>query len=98
MSKRRPSTEDATLRIKVLPRSSMNMIMDFEGDVLRVKLTAAPVDGAANKALIQLLSKGFGLGKGRIHIVSGQKSRLKVVRFCGIRKDELSGRLKSGSQ
>lgn len=96
MSKRRPSTEDATLRIKVLPRSSMNMIMDFEGDVLRVKLTAAPVDGAANKALIQLLSKGFGLGKGRIHIVSGQKSRLKVVRFCGIRKDELSGRLKSG--
>jgi uncharacterized protein (TIGR00251 family) len=98
MSKRRPSPEDATLRIKVLPRSSMNMIMDFEGDVLRVKLTAAPVDGAANKALIQLLSKSFGLGKDSIHIVSGQKSRLKVVRLCGIKKNELFGRLKSGSQ
>jgi uncharacterized protein (TIGR00251 family) len=98
MSKRRPSTEDSTLRIKVLPRSSMNMIMGFEGDVLRVKLTAAPVDGSANKNLIQLLSKSLELGKDSIHIVSGQKSRLKVLRMCGIEKNELSRRLKSVSQ
>lgn len=98
MSKRRPSTEDSTLRIKVLPRSSVNGIMGFEGDVLRVKVTAAPVDGSANQNLIQLLSKSLKLGKDSIRIVSGQKSRLKVVRICGIKKDELSRRLKSGSQ
>jgi uncharacterized protein (TIGR00251 family) len=76
----------------------MNMIMDFEGDVLRVKLTAAPVEGSANKNLIQLLSKTLRLRKDSISIVSGQKSRLKTVRICGIKKNELSRRLKSGSQ
>jgi uncharacterized protein (TIGR00251 family) len=98
MSKRRPSTEDSTLRIKVLPRSSVNGVMGFEGDVLRVKVTAAPVDGSANQNLIQLLSKSLKLEKDSIRIVSGQKSRLKVVRICGIKKDELSRRLKNASQ
>jgi uncharacterized protein (TIGR00251 family) len=98
MSKRPPTTEDSTLRIKVLPRSSVNGVMGFEGDVLRVKVTAAPVDGSANQNLIQLLSKSLKLGKDSIRIMSGQKSRLKVVRICGIKKDEVSRRLASTFQ
>jgi uncharacterized protein (TIGR00251 family) len=98
MSKGSPTTEGFTLRIKVLPRSSVNGIMGFEGDVLRVKVTAAPVDGSANQNLIQLLSKGLKVGKNSIRIMSGQKSRLKTVRICGIREDEVSRRLASTFQ
>jgi uncharacterized protein (TIGR00251 family) len=72
--------------------------MGFEGDVLRVKVTAAPVDGSANQNLIQLLSKRLKVGKESIRIISGQKSRLKVVRICGIKRDEISRRLASTSQ
>jgi uncharacterized protein (TIGR00251 family) len=98
MSKGPPTTEGSTLRIKVLPRSSVNGIMGFEGDVLRVKVTAAPIDGSANQNLIQLLSKSLKVGKDSIRIMSGQKSRLKVVRIYGIKKDELSRRLASTFQ
>jgi len=98
MSKKPPTTEDFALRIKVLPRSSVNGIMGFEGDVLRVKVTAAPVDGSANQNLIQLLSKHLKVGKDSIRIISGQRSRLKVVRICGIRKDEVFRRLASTFQ
>ena len=98
MSKKPPTTEDFALRIKVLPRSSVNGIMGFEGDVLRLKVTAAPVDGSANQNLIQLLSKSLKVGKDSIRIMSGQKSRLKIVRIYGIKKDELSRRLASTFQ
>ena len=98
MRKGPPTTEESTLRIKVLPRSSVNGIMGFEGNVLRVKVTAAPVDGSANQNLIQLLSKSLKVGKDSIRIMSGQKSRLKVVRICGIKKDEVSRRLTSTFQ
>jgi hypothetical protein len=72
--------------------------MGFEGDVLRVKVTAAPVDGSANQNVIQLLSKSLKVGKDSIRIMSGQKSRLKVVRIYGIKKDEVSRRLASTFQ
>ena len=98
MGKGPPTTEDSTLKIKVLPRSSVNGIMGFEGDVLRVKVTAAPVDGSANQNLIQLLSKHLKVGKDSIRIMSGQKSRLKVVRIYGLKKDEVSRRLASTFQ
>jgi uncharacterized protein (TIGR00251 family) len=95
MSKGPPTAEDSTLSIKVLPRSSVNEIMGFEGDVLRVKVTAAPVDGSANQNLIQLLSKHLKVGKESIRIMSGQKSRSKVVCIYGMKKDEVSRRLAS---
>jgi uncharacterized protein (TIGR00251 family) len=98
MDKGPPTTEDSTLKIKVLPRSSVNGIMGFEGDVLRVKVTAAPVDGSANQNLIQLLSKSLKVGKDSIRIMSGQKSRLKVVCIYGLKKDEVSRRLASTFQ
>jgi len=46
---------------------------------LKVKLTAPPVDGEANKKLIELLSKEFGVAKSKVKIVKGEASRRKVV-------------------
>ncbi|PIR76278.1 MAG: YggU family protein [Candidatus Magasanikbacteria bacterium CG10_big_fil_rev_8_21_14_0_10_42_10] len=69
-----------TLTIKVLPRSSRNEIVGTLPDgTLKVKLTAPPVDGEANKKLIELLSKEFGVSKSNIKIVKGETNKIKLV-------------------
>ena len=82
--------KDLAFEVKLLPRSSMNKIVGFEGDILKVKVKSAPVDGLANKDLILLLSKRLRVAKERIEIISGRKSRLKTVRVHGIEKNDLS--------
>jgi hypothetical protein len=82
--------KDLAFKVKLLPRASMNKIAGFEGDILKVKVKSAPVDGLANKSLILLLSKRLRVAKERIEIISGRKSRLKTVRVHGIEKNDLS--------
>jgi len=81
--------EDPIVTVKVVPRSSINQIVGFEGDILKVKVKSAPVDGSANRDLIVLLSKCVKLAKEKVEIISGHKSRLKKIRFYGIKKDDL---------
>jgi uncharacterized protein (TIGR00251 family) len=81
--------DDPVVTIKVVPRSSINQIVGFEGDILKVKVKSAPVDGSANRDLIVLLSKCVKVAKERIEILSGHKSRLKKIRFYGLKKDDL---------
>jgi uncharacterized protein (TIGR00251 family) len=80
---------EPVVTIKVIPRSSINKIVGFEGDILKVKVKSAPVDGSANRDLIVLLSKCVKVAKEKIEILSGHKSRLKKIRFYGIKKDDL---------
>ena len=72
------------IKVKVLPRSSMNRIVCGEKGVFKIKLTAPPVEGKANKTLKELIAKRLGLPKGGIEIVSGERSRLKTVRIHGL--------------
>jgi len=58
-----------------------------------VKLAAAPVDGAANEALVALLAKALHLPKREIRIVSGERSRNKRIEVVGLTLDEVVGRL-----
>jgi uncharacterized protein (TIGR00251 family) len=81
--------KDPVVKIKLLPRSSINKIVGFEGDALKVKVKSAPVDGLANKDLITLLSRRLKVAKERIEIISGHRSRIKTVTFHGILKDDL---------
>ena len=80
---------EPVVTVKVIPRSSINKIVGFEGDILKVKVKSAPVDGSANRDLIVLLSKCVKVAKEKIEILSGHKSRLKKIRFYGIKKDDL---------
>ena len=86
--------DDHVVSVKVQPRSSVNQIVGFEGDILKVKVKSAPVDGLANKDLILLLSKSAKIAKKKIEIISGHKSRLKKIRFCGITKENFFSSLK----
>ncbi|MBI4825459.1 MAG: YggU family protein [Nitrospirae bacterium] len=76
------------LKIKVEPRSSRSSIIGIYGDALKVKLTSAPVDGKANKELIELLAKELGVKKKDVEIMSGETSKNKVVKLIGIQSIE----------
>ena len=65
------------LKVFIQPRSSKNMIAGQHGDALKIKLTAPPVDGAANKMCVQYLAKRLKVPKSSIEIISGHTSRTK---------------------
>ncbi|EKE18576.1 MAG: hypothetical protein ACD_9C00291G0007 [uncultured bacterium] len=65
--------------IKVSPRSSKNEVVKVSEGGYKVKLTAPPVDGAANDALIKLLSQYFKISKSSIKIVGGKTAKTKIV-------------------
>ena len=81
------------IRVRVLPRTSKNQIVGMDGGVFKVKLTAPPVEGKANKALVSFLAKKLGLPKRDIEIVSGEHSREKSIRVSGLPVEEVMGRL-----
>ena len=78
------SKKEITLKIKVEPRSSKSGIVGPYGDALKVKLTSPPVEGKANKELIDLLSKELKIPKKDIEIISGQSSKNKIVKIIGL--------------
>lgn len=76
--------DGVTLRLKVHPRASRNEIGPAFGAQLKVKVTAPPVDAAANEALVRLLAETLDCSRGSIEVLRGATSRNKVVRIRGI--------------
>ena len=74
-------TEGITFKVYIQPRSSKNVIVGPHGDTIKIKLTAPPVDNAANKMCIQYLAKCLKVPKSSIEIVSGHNSRTKLMRL-----------------
>ena len=65
--------------VKVLPRSAQNLVAGIHDGNLKIKLTAAPVDGKANAALIAFLAKSLNISKNTIAIIRGETSSLKQI-------------------
>jgi hypothetical protein len=76
--------DGVSLAIKLQPRASANEIGEPLGNELRVKVTAPPVDAAANEALIRLLADQLDCPRGRVELVRGHTSRHKVVKVHGL--------------
>lgn len=76
------------INIKVEPRSSHPGIAGPYGEGLKVKLTSPPVEGRANEELIEILAKKFGISKKDVEIISGKKSKNKIVRLLGVKSRE----------
>lgn len=72
---------DLVLRVQVQPRASRDEFAGLHGDRLKVRLTAAPVDGAANAQLTAFLAAAFGVPKRQVALVSGAGGRAKTVRI-----------------
>lgn len=73
------------LRLKVQPRSSRNEIVGAHGDVIRIRLTAPPVEGAANEALIRFLANKLRLSPASIRLDRGRTGRTKLITILGAR-------------
>jgi len=87
------SENKAEISLRVYPNSSRNEVVGFTEGVLRVRVSAPPVRGKANKELITLLSRILGVNKGSIDIIKGHTSRNKVVVVDGLSQEEVMNRL-----
>ncbi len=72
------------IEVKVEPRSSRKGISGLMGNAVKVKLTAPPVEGAANEQLIEVLSEATGLKKSAMRITRGASSKKKTVLIKGV--------------
>jgi uncharacterized protein (TIGR00251 family) len=83
----------ARITVRVQPRASKNEVAGYEADgALKVRVTAPPAEGAANKAVIKLLAVALGVPESAVTIVRGGAARMKVVEIAGLREAEIKTR------
>jgi len=76
--------------VRVVPKSSRNEVVEFMDDgTVRIHLTAPPVEGKANRLLIEFLSELFQVKPSRVSIVAGEKSKNKIVSIDGLSPSEV---------
>jgi hypothetical protein len=87
------SAKGVTFAVKVHPRARKNAITGTVGDALKLALTAPPVEGKANQAVIEFFSDLFQIPRSSVTIASGETSRNKVVRIAGLSRTVVEQRL-----
>ena len=83
----------ATLRVRVVPRARANALTRESDGSLRARLTAPPVEGAANRALIAVVARALGVKARAIAVVQGERHREKVLAVDGLSAAELAVRV-----
>ena len=91
-------TDHAILRVHLTPRGSRNEVCGLRKGVLYVKLTAPPVENAANKALVEFVADLLGVRKSDVEIISGHRSREKTLRVSGVTQAGVAARLGRASR
>lgn len=91
----RVQADGVMLSLKVQPRASANEIGETLGNELRVKITAPPVDAAANDALVRFLAERLDCPRNRVELVRGHTSRHKTVKLHGLAAEAVMERLKN---
>jgi len=85
--------EHAVLRLRVQPRASRDAILGWQDGVLRVRVTAPPVEGAANAAVVALVAKALRVAPSTVRVVGGERGRDKRVRVAGLTDADVRTRL-----
>lgn len=91
----RADGDGVILSVKVQPRASVNEIGEALGNELRIKVTAPPVDSAANEALIKFLAETLDCPRNRIELIRGGTSRHKVIKLHGMSAEAALAKLQS---
>jgi uncharacterized protein (TIGR00251 family) len=81
------------LSLRVQPRASRNEIVGWQDATLKLRVTAPPVDGAANAAIARLLARALGVSPSSISVVKGRQAREKIVEVAGLGAAEIRRRL-----
>jgi uncharacterized protein (TIGR00251 family) len=87
------SAKGISFAVKVHPRARKNAITGVVGDALKLALTAPPVEGKANQAVIEFFAALFQIPRSSVTIASGETSRNKVIRIAGVSKPAAEQRL-----
>lgn len=90
-----PAKDGARFAVKVVPRASREELAGVQDGVLRIRLTAPPAEGAANRALSEFLAGLLDVPKRDVEILSGHGSRRKVVSVRGLLPEEVAARLQA---
>ena len=85
--------DGVVISVRAAPRSSRPGIDGVAGDAIKVRVRSAPVDGKANKELIEVLSDAFGLPKSAVSFRSGETSKTKRILLRGATKETILSRL-----
>ncbi len=91
----RETAEGASFAVKVHPRAKKNAITGEIGDALKLALTAPPVEGKANEAVIEFLAALLKVPRSSVSIASGRSSRAKVIRVYGLTAAQVEQRLRA---
>ena len=92
----RAAADGVFLSVKLQPRASANEVGEPLGNELRIKVTAPPVDAAANEALVRLLAERLECPRNTVELVRGQTSRHKLIKLYGISVEEVQTKLGNG--
>lgn len=94
----REEADGVSFEVRVQPRSSKTEICGIQDGTLRVRLTSPPVDGAANRQCIELLSRKMKIPKRAIRIASGASARRKRLKVLGLGVEEMKNILSDLAQ
>lgn len=86
----------SVLRVRVQPRASRSQVLGYDGQLLRVRVSAPPEDGRANEAVVALLAEALGVPRSRVRILRGHTSRDKLVSMESLSLEEVVRRLTTG--
>src|SRR5438067_2771219 len=81
------------IRLRVQPRASRERLEGVRDGYVRLRLTAPPVDGAANTACIAFLAKILNVSRAQMHIQAGEKSREKLIHIAGLAPAQVAAAL-----
>ena len=85
----RKTNEGIIVNLKISPNAKKNEIIK-DGDIVKVKITALPIDGKANKALVEFFAKNFKIPKTSIEILKGETSKEKTILFKTMDEDKVN--------
>ncbi len=89
-----PGAAGVCLEVQVQPRSSRNQVVGEQDGRLKIKLTAPPVEGEANQALVNFLAQLLQIPKKNVKLLKGESSRHKLIEIIGVTETELIAKLK----
>ncbi|PYM33773.1 MAG: DUF167 domain-containing protein [Candidatus Rokuibacteriota bacterium] len=83
----------ARLRVRVEPRASRDEVVGWREETLRLRVSAPPLEGRANAAVVDLIARAAGVARSAVSVVAGERSRDKLVRVAGVSAAALRARL-----
>lgn len=81
------------LKVRVIPNAKKTEFTGYREDELVLRLNAPAIEGKANKAAIEFMSRFFEVPRSTVSIVSGEKSRHKIFQIVGLKSSDLEGKL-----